>query len=116
MPRVFKADYADFDLPVTVTVTDSEGNPIPGAALPAGFTFAAESDNADAFAVTADPDNPLLFHCHVGNPGEAVLTGTLTNAAGEVVAIDAEAIVVTVGDPAAVSGVEFQFPPDVPNN
>lgn len=116
MPRIFKADRPDFDLPVAITVTDSEGNPIPDAALPPGFTLIAESDNEEAFSILQDDANPLLFHCHVGSPGNATLTATLTNVSGETVAIDAEAIVVTVGDPAAVSGIDFKFPDDVVSN
>lgn len=122
MPRVIKADHADFDVPVVVTVTDSEGNVIPGAGLPAGFTLTGQSDNPACFDVTQDSSDPLLFHCRVGGPNSdgtpssANFSVMLTDGNGALVATDTEAIVVTAGDPAAVSGIDITFPADIPNN
>lgn len=121
MPRVIKADHVDFDIPVTVNATDSEGNPVKGGGLPAGFTLTLTSDNDAAFSVTPDPSNPLNFKAHVGgpnpdgNPNLASLTATLNDANGVLVATDAEAIVVTAGDPSAISGINIVFPDDIPD-
>jgi hypothetical protein len=70
--------------------------------------------------VTADSANPLLFHAVVGSPlsdgpSSANLTATLNDASGALVATDAEAIVVTAGDPSAIAGINIEFPADIPD-
>lgn len=121
MPRVIKADHADFDITIDVTAVDSEGNVVKGSKLPEGFSLTLVSDNVDAFEVLPSTDNPLLFRAHVGgptpegDPNPANLVATLTDADGVVLATDAEAIVVTAGDPAAIKGITVNFPADIPN-
>lgn len=121
MPRVIKADHPDFDILIEVESVDSEGNVVKGGGLPEGNTLTLVSDNVDAFEVTASADNPLKFRAHVGgptaegDPNPANLVATLTDADGVVLATDAEAIVVTAGDPAAIKGITVNFPSDIPN-
>lgn len=117
MPKVFKADYGDFDIAVGVQVVDSEKNVVQGGKLPAGFVLTVISDNPAALAVSPTPD-PLVFRGVVGGPtpegpSTATLTATVVDAAGVLVATDSEAIVVTAGDPAAIQGINMVFPTDV---
>lgn len=118
MPKVFKSDYPDFDLPITVETVDAEGNVVKGGKLPAGFSLTVVSSNPAALDIQPTAD-PLVFRGHVGgptpegDPSTATVTATLSDTQGVLLATDAEAVVVTAGDPATIRAINMVFPADV---
>ena len=108
---IYKNDHVDFDLPIVIAATDAEGETIPDAPIPTGFTLTVTSDNAGVVTVTPDAGGNLkLFRVHVGTSGQANVTANLMDAASNLVATGAEQVTVTTGDPAAISSITMNFP------
>jgi hypothetical protein len=107
---VYKADRPDFDFNILITATDSEGNMIPDAPVPAGHTLTVTSDNLAAFSAVQDGADPRIVHAHVGSPGQANVTANLLDPTGNLVATGAAQVTVTVGDPAAISSITLNLP------
>lgn len=113
---VYKSDRPDFDFMVAIAATDSEGNVIADAPVPAGHTLSVMSDNPAAFSVTQDPLNPKLVHAHVGGPNsdgtpsQSNVTANLTDPANNLVATGAAQVTVTVGDPALITAITLNLP------
>lgn len=107
---IFKADRVDFDITLTISATDSEGNVIADAPIPTGHTLTITSDNAAAFTATQDAANLKLAHCHVGSPGQANVTANLTDPAGNLVATGADQVTVTFGDPSVILAINLNLP------
>ena len=113
---VYKADKPDFDTRITITATDSEGNVIPDAPIPAGHTLTVTNSNPAAFATTQDAADPKLLHNHVGGPNpdgteaQSSVVATLTDPAGNIVATGSDLVTVTVGDPAAIQTISLNLP------
>lgn len=92
-----------------VTATDAEGSPIPGATI----DVVMASDNPSAVLVTPDVD-PHAGDVSFGSPNPdgtpAVANLTATYMFGDrVLGIKGAQIVVTAGDPAAISGGDIQL-------
>src|SRR5262245_50612626 len=85
----YKADRPDFDFQVTITATDSEGNVINDAPIPAGHTLSITSDNPAAFEVAQDATDPRIVHAHVGSPGQANVMANLFDPANNLIATGA---------------------------
>ncbi len=85
-----------------VTATDSEGNPITDPAELAKLPFTVINSDESVFAVTLDADQPDGAHrvggYHVGAPGQATVTGNLTQADGDLIATGTDAFTVTTGE------------------
>ncbi len=115
MPN-YKSDKPDFDASVKITATDSEGNVIADAPIPAGHTLAVSSDNLIAITATQDAANPKLVHYHVvgpnpdGTPAQANVKADLTDPAGTLVATGSDLVTVTVGDPTAITAINLNLP------
>lgn len=107
---VYQADRPDFTFNIVITATDSEGNPIPDAPIPAGFTLTVTSDNPAAFSVTQDTANPKSVAAHVGSPGQANVVANLTDPASNLVATGGALVTVVVGDPAQITAITLDLP------
>ena len=112
----YKSDRPDFDFNVMITATDSEGNAIPNAPIPAGHTLTVDSDNSAAFSVIQDLADSRLVHAHVGGPNPdgtpamANVMAKLFDPADNLVAVGSALVTVTVGDPAAISAINLNLP------
>lgn len=101
---VVKDDNADVNFSVvTGDVTDAEGNVIPDAQV----DLAVSSTDDSVVAVTFDATSKS-GSVHFGNPGTATVTATASNG-GTLLGSGAADFTVTVGDPAAISGISLSF-------
>jgi hypothetical protein len=107
---VYKSDKPDFTFNIIITAADSEGNPIPDAPIPTGFTLTVTSDNPAAFSVVQDPTNPKSVAAHVGSPGQANVVANLMDPAGNLVATGGALVTVVVGDPAQITAINLNLP------
>lgn len=112
----YKDDRPDFDFSVAIAATDSEGHFIPDSPIPAGHTLTVTSDNPDAFTVTQDANDPKLIHAHVGGPNadstpaQANVVANLMDPANNLVASGVAQVIVTVGDPTAITAISVNLP------
>jgi len=101
---VVKDDNPDVNFAVvTGDVTDAEGNTIPDAQV----DLAVASTDDSVVAVTFDPSTKS-GSVHFGNPGTATVTATASSG-GALLGSGAADFTVTVGDPAAISGISLSF-------
>lgn len=113
---IYVADKADFDVLMTISGKDSEGNVLPDIDIPEGFTLIVTSDNSAAFAVAQDTAQPKLLHCHVGGPNadttpsQSNVLAVLNDAAGNMVATGGALVTVTAGKVATVTGITLNLP------
>lgn len=112
----YKSDRPDFDFTITINATDSEGNVIPDAPIPAGHTLQVVSDNPAAFEVIQDAGDPKLVHAHVGGPNadgtpsQANVNASLFDPANNLVAAGVALVAVTVGDPTTITEIDINLP------
>ena len=123
MPRVIKADHVDFDVPVCRNWTDSEGNVISGAGFRSlDLMLTGQSDNPACLMsrkILSDRCCSLFVVWRAEqrrNTVKQIFPVMLTDGNGALVANRPEAIVVTAGDPAAVSELTLPFRLIFPNN
>lgn len=101
---VVKDDNADVNFSVvTGDVTDAEGNVIPEAQLDLAVVSTDDSVVAVTFDAAAKSGS-----VHFGNPGTATVTATASSG-GKLLGSGAADFTVTVGDPAAISGISLTF-------
>lgn len=87
-------------------VTDAEGNVIPDAKVSVEVT----SDNPAVVEVTPNAaDGNKTGNVHFGGPGVATVTALVKAEDGTILASGAAPFTVTVGDPAAISGMTLKF-------
>ena len=105
MNYIVKDDNPDVGFAVTVgEVTDAEGQVIPDAQL--SFEIASSDESVLAVAVGEDGKSGSV---HFGAPGIAAFTVQVKDANGNVLGSGGDNFTVTVGDPAAISGVSTSF-------
>jgi hypothetical protein len=113
---VYKADKPDFSARIIIGAVDSEGNVISDAPIPAGHTLTVTSDNPACITATQDTADPKLVNYHIGGPNtdgtpsQANVSATLSDPVGNMVGTGASQVTVTVGDPAAITGITVMLP------
>lgn len=104
MSFIVKDDHAPVNFTLALgDVTDAEGNVIPDAKL----DVTVESDNAAAVAVEFDAA-AKTGSVSFGAPGQANITANVKSGA-TLLGTGAASFTVTVGDPAAITGVTLAF-------
>jgi hypothetical protein len=115
----YKATHPDFTFRVRIRATDAEGHSIADAPIPAGFSLSVVSDATAVFSVALDPTDASgkQFLAHVEGPlpgsesSTANVTASLFDATSNLVASGVSQVIVTVGDPTAITEIVLDLPP-----
>lgn len=112
----YKATHPDFTFRIKIRAVDAEGHSIADAPIPQGSTLVVTSDAPSVFSVVQDTVDPKLVSAHVEGPlpgtesSTANVTAQLFDAQSNLVATGVAQVVVTVGDPTAITEIVLDLP------